>query len=50
MIRPVHGGQKLTLTEHGKAFAEIVPIRKVDRKAAAAALIAIGPVDFLPRK
>jgi prevent-host-death family protein len=51
VVRPViHGGEKLTLTEHGKPCAEIVPVRKIDRKRALADLIAIGPVDFLPRK
>jgi prevent-host-death family protein len=50
-VRPViHGGEKLTLTEHGEPCAEIVPIRKIDRKQALADLIAIGSVDFLPRK
>jgi len=51
VVRPViHSGEKLTLTEHGEPCAEIIPVRKIDRKRALADLIAIGPVDFLPRK
>ena len=51
VVRPViHGGRKVTLTEHGEKCAEIVPLRKIDRRAACEALMAIGPVDFLPRK
>jgi len=51
VVRPViHGGQKVTLTEYGKKCAEIVPLRKIDRRAASEALLAIGPVEFLPRK
>jgi prevent-host-death family protein len=46
----IHGGEKLTLTEHGQPCAEIVPLRKIDRRAACQALMAIGPVEFLPRK
>jgi len=50
VVRPViHGGQKVTLTEHGKEVAQIIP-RKVDRQAALAALRAIGPVDLPSRK
>ena len=51
VVRPViHSGKKVTLTEHGEACAEIVPLRKIDRRAACEALMAIGPVEFLPRK
>ena len=51
VVRPViHGGEKLTLTEHGLPCAEIVPLRKIDRRAACQDLMAIGPVEFLPRK
>jgi prevent-host-death family protein len=51
VIRPViHNGQKVTLTEHGQECAEIVPLPKIDRRAACQALLAIGPVEFLPRK
>lgn len=50
-VRPViHGGQKVTLTEHDDKCAEIVPLRRIDRRAACEALMAIGPVEFLPRK
>jgi antitoxin (DNA-binding transcriptional repressor) of toxin-antitoxin stability system len=51
IVRPViHDGQRLTLTEKGEACAEIIPIQKVDRKAALAALRSIGPVDLPARK
>ena len=46
----IHGGEKLTLTEHGQPCAEIIPLRKIDRRAACQDLMAIGPVKFLPRK
>ena len=51
IVRPViDGGKKVTLTVHGEARAEIIPIPNVDRKAAWAALMEIGPVDIKPRK
>lgn len=51
VVRPViHGGEKLTLTEHGEPCAEIVPLQKIDRRKACEDLMAIGPVKFLPRK
>jgi prevent-host-death family protein len=51
VVRPViHGGEKLTLTQHGQPCAEIIPLRKIDRRAACQALMAIGPLEFLPRK
>lgn len=51
VVRPViHGGEKLALTGHGQPCAEIIPLRKIDRRAACEDLIAIGPVEFLPRK
>jgi prevent-host-death family protein len=51
VVRPViHNGKKVTLTEHGESCAEIIPLRKIDRRAACEALLAIGPVEFLPRK
>lgn len=46
----IHDGQKLTLTDKGEDCAEIVPIPKVDRKAALAVLRSIGPVTMPPRK
>jgi prevent-host-death family protein len=51
VVRPViHRGEKVILTQHGEECARIVPARKIDRRAAAQALIEIGPVEFLPRK
>ena len=51
VIRPaVHGGQKVTLTEHGQEVAQIIPSRKVDYRQACKDLMAIGPVEFLLRK
>jgi prevent-host-death family protein len=46
----IRGGEKLTLTERGRPCAEIIPWRKIDRRAACQDLLAIGPVEFLPRK
>lgn len=46
----IHNGEKVTLTEHGQEVAQIVPRRKVDYQQACKDLMAIGPVDFLPRK
>jgi prevent-host-death family protein len=51
VVRPaIHGGEKLTLTGHGQPCAEVIPLRKIDRRAACQDLMAIGPVEFLPRK
>jgi prevent-host-death family protein len=51
VIRPViNGGEILTLTEHGQPCAKIIPVPKVDRLAALAALRAIGPVTLPKRK
>lgn len=51
VVQPViHGGETVILTEHGQQVAEIVPRRKVDYAQACKDLMAIGPVDFLPRK
>ena len=51
VVRPViHAKQKVTLTEHGQNVAEIVPLAHVDYRQACDDLIAIGPVEFLPRK
>ena len=46
----IRDGEKVVLTEHGEPCAELVPVRKLDRKQALQDLIAIGPVDFLPRR
>jgi antitoxin (DNA-binding transcriptional repressor) of toxin-antitoxin stability system len=51
MVRPViQGGEKRTLTENGQPCAEMIPLRRIDRRAACLDLMAIGPVEFLPRK
>jgi prevent-host-death family protein len=51
VVRPViDGGEKLTLTEHGQPCAEVIPLRKINRRAACQDLMAIGPIEFLPRK
>jgi antitoxin (DNA-binding transcriptional repressor) of toxin-antitoxin stability system len=51
IVRPmIDDGEKLMLTEHGQPCAEIIPLRKIDRRTACQDLMAIGPVDFLPRK
>ncbi len=50
MRKVIHGGQKLIITEQGEPAAEIVPLPRIDRKAALAALQAIGPVSLPPRK
>jgi prevent-host-death family protein len=44
------GKQKLTITEHGQPCVQIIPVAKIDRKAALTALRAIGPVRLSPRK
>ena len=46
----IRDGEKVILTEHGEPCAELVPVRKLDRQQALQDLIAIGPVDFLPRR
>jgi hypothetical protein len=43
-------GEKPALTKHGQPGAEIIQLRKIDRRAACQDLMAIGPVKFLPRK
>lgn len=50
IIRAAERGVEVVLTEHGEARLTLTAIKPVDRKAAAAALKAIGPVEFLPRK
>jgi len=50
-VRPVINGRgKLTVTEHGEPCIQIVPVPRIDRKAALEALRAIGPVRLPPRK
>jgi prevent-host-death family protein len=47
----MHGGEEVTITEHGKPMFKIVPVRPpLDRHQALKDLMAIGPVEFLPRK
>ena len=51
VVRPIQGGKKVVLTNHGRDFAEILPLPgPVERKAALEALRAIGPVILPPRK
>jgi prevent-host-death family protein len=50
VVRAADTGAEIILTEHGEPRYKITRVQKIDRKAAAAALRAIGPVDFLPRK
>ena len=50
VVRAADTGGEVILTEHGEPRYKLQRVRVVDRKAAAAALRAIGPVDFLPRK
>jgi prevent-host-death family protein len=50
VVRPVQAGKEVILTEHGKPFAKIVPIRKADRKRLVEALAALGPIELQPRK
>jgi len=47
--RVKQGGQKVIVTDQGKACAQIVP-RGGDRKKAMALLASIGPLDLPPRK
>ena len=49
-VRAADNGKEVILTEHGEPRYKLQRIRKIDWKKAAAALRAIGPVDFLPRK
>jgi prevent-host-death family protein len=50
IIRAVEKGQEVVLTEHGQPRLKLSAVKPIDRKAAAAALRAIGPVEFLPRQ
>ena len=50
IIRAAERGAEVVLTEHGEPRLTLTAIKPVDRKAAAAALKAIGHVEFLPRK
>ena len=50
VVRAADNGQAVIVTEHGEPRYKLERIRRIDYKAAAKALRAIGPVDFLPRK
>lgn len=51
VLRPViQGGKKVTLTEHDRPVAEIVPKAPVDRVRAIKLLGAIGPVKLPSRQ
>jgi prevent-host-death family protein len=50
IIRAAEQGKEVVLTEHGEPRLTLNAIKPVDRKAAAAALKAIGPVEFPARK
>ena len=48
--RVIVGVEKLPLTGRGQPRAKITQLRRIDRRAACQDLMAIGPVEFLPRK
>ena len=50
VVRAADKGHEVILTEHGEPRYKLKRFKPIDRKAAAAALRAIGPVEFLPRK
>jgi hypothetical protein len=51
VVGPVsQDSEKFILTKPGQQDAEIIQVRKIDRRAACQDLMAIGPVKFLPRK
>lgn len=50
VVRAADNGEEVILTEHGEPRYKLQRVQAIDRKAAAAALRAIGPVDFLPHK
>ncbi|HEY5505273.1 MAG TPA: hypothetical protein VIK28_08955 [Sedimentisphaerales bacterium] len=50
VVRAADNGEEVILPEHGEPRYKLQRVQAIDRKAAAAALRAIGPVDFLPRK
>ena len=52
VVRPaMHGDEEVTITEHGNPKFKVVPLTKpLDRRQALKDLMAIGPVEFLPRK
>jgi len=51
VVRPViEGGKTVDLTDQGEVRAKIVPIPKIDRKAAWDELVKLGPLKIAPRK
>ena len=50
IVRAADTGAEVILTEHGEPRYKLQRVKPIDWKAAAAALRAIGPVEFLPRK
>ena len=50
VVRAADQGEDVILTEHGQPRYRLQRVKPIDRKAAAVALRAIGPVEFLPRK
>ena len=50
IMAAVEKGKTVTIMDRGKPKARIVPAKMANKAAAAKALCAIGPIDFLPRK
>lgn len=50
ILRAAEQGKDVVLTEHGEPKLKLSVVKPIDRKAAAAALRAIGPVELPPRK
>jgi len=50
VVRAADNGEEVILTEHGEPRYKLQRVQAIDWKRAAAALRAIGPVTFLPRK
>ncbi len=50
IIRAAEKGSEVVLTEHGQPRLKLSAVKPIDRKAAAAALRAIGPVELPSRK
>jgi len=50
ITRAADAGNTVILTEHGEPRYRLEAVKAIDRKAAAAALRAIGPVELPPRR
>jgi len=50
VVRAADNGEEVILTEHGEPRYKLQRVRKINWKAAAAALRAIGPVNLPPRQ